>query len=371
MGNVTPDVPVVAAVSDEPKTSPPTVKSSVTAENHLLQHANLYATLLFVVTGILWLCCMPRRSSSDYDLPAETDLCSRIQQAQVAAGQPVLLPAGCPALPAPKGSAPGAAASARPAVSPVSWTLLRQVDATTSTGGDLSHVEDLKADLTVWNRYEYESKTFEWGKDINWYLYSSLRVLVIVLSALTPALIVAPILNQKKFIAALPAAIVAIATGCISEFDFKEQAAAYTQAAVDIQGEKTAFITRSKPLYDYVDPLKASQLASLGASPPGTSTQGSAGSQGAPKADGVAERATCGNGDVPFPSPTKYDDIRANFGCRIQDIWETQSLARLLFLRGQQQPSQVGGTQTGAGRVATRDTHGTKPSGKAASKPAP
>jgi hypothetical protein len=312
----------------------------------LQDHANLITSLVFVVLTSVWLLCMPWSWRSKYDLPPEVDLCSRIQQAEIAGQQPVLLPAGCPSLPAPKSSSAGAVART---ATPVSWTRLTPVSTVTVSGagtagasGDSDPVQELKNDLTVWNRYEYELKTFAWGKDVNWYLYSTLRVLVIILSALTPALIVAPFFKDRKFIAALPAAVVAIATGCISEFDFKDQAAAYTQALVSVQGEKTAFITRSLPWYDYSG--SGSVTTTTVTTAGGTEATGTAVEPG-----NGSNKTTCGDNSVPYPKPGGYTDIRANFSCRIQNVWQSQNLSRVSFLRSGQGSSTAGGESGGGG----------------------
>jgi hypothetical protein len=336
-----------------------------TQEDHFLKYANWYTSLVFLVATGFWLIFMPWGCSSKYELPTETDLCSRIQQAEIAAGQSGLLPVGCPKLPLAKQAAAGGAVGA--ATSPVSWMRLTRVSATTgsaTTGAE--SLDDLKTDLVVWTRYEYEFKTFEWGKDVNWYLYSTLRVLVIILSALTPALIVAPILKDKKFIAALPAAIVAIAAGCISEFDFKDQAATYTQAAVTVQGEKTAFLTRSQPSYDFVSAGSGPPAASAATTPApaAPATAGAPKPTSAPTAAATTVASTdsgneaCSDQNVPYPSPANYGEIRANFSCRIQYVWQTQSLARVLFLRGQTQ--STGGVRSGSSRPSGGSGKATK-----------
>jgi len=313
----------------------------------LQDHANLITSCLFVVLTVVWLWCMPWSWRSKYDLPPEVDLCSRIQQAEIAGQQPVLLPAGCPNLPLPKSSS-AAGAVARAAI-PVSWSRLAPVSTAAAVAGtagsssDSEPAQELKNDLTVWNRYEYELKTFAWGKDVNWYLYSTLRVLVIILSALTPALIVAPFFKDRKFIAALPAAVVAIAAGCISEFDFKDQAAAYTQALVSVQGEKTAYITRSLPWYDYSDSSSGTMTV--------TAAAGAAGTTATPPANESNKTTTCGDNSVPYPKPGEYTDIRANFACRIQNVWQSQNLTRVSFLRSGQGSSTGGGESGGGGQT--------------------
>jgi hypothetical protein len=307
----------------------------------LQNHANLITSLVFVALTVVWLVCMPWSWRSKYDLPPEIDLCSRIQKAEIAAQQqPVLLPAGCPSLPSLKSS--NAAGGMARMGTPVSWARLvpaSTAGAAEAPGGGGESLQEMKNDLTVWNRYEYELKTFVWGKDLNWYLYSTLRVLVIILSALTPALIVTPFFKDRKFIAALPAAVVAIATGCISEFDFKDQAAAYTQALVSVQGEKTSFITGSLPWYDYLDSDSGTTATPAG---------GAANTATAPPSESN-KSATCGDNSVPYPKPGSYTDIRANFSCRIQNIWQSQNLTRVSFLRSGQGSSTGGGESGGGG----------------------
>jgi len=186
-----------------------------------------------------------------------------------------------------------------------------------------AEVNELKRDLTAWNRYEEELSIFQWGSDLNWYLYSGLRVLVIILSAITPALIVAPMLANKKFLAALPAAIVAIGTGCISEFDFKTEAARYETALVQLVGEKSAFITQSSRFYKIFPPTSQASVKSA----PGSKSA----AQGADVSQSVTD-------DVPFPLPTSYPETRANFSFRIEKILQDQTGERTRFLRGEKEP---------------------------------
>jgi hypothetical protein len=193
----------------------------------------------------------------------------------------------------------------------------------------LNRIEELRNDLTVWNRYEEEFSDFRYGKDLNWYMHSSLRMLVLVLSAITPALIVAPLFAKKKFLAALPAAIVAIGTACISEFDFKTEAASYETARVLVLGEKTAFITRFNPTYNYLSDQTEQQGQRQPPAAPGGPT--------APKESGSAEG--CTEGQVPFPKPRLYSEARANFACRIQQVLQKRTGERDQFLRGAQSPS--------------------------------
>jgi hypothetical protein len=187
-----------------------------------------------------------------------------------------------------------------------------------------AEVNELKRDLTAWERYEDELSIFQWGSDLNWYLYSGLRVLVIILSAVTPALIVAPMLKDKKFLAALPAAIVAIGTGCISEFDFKTEAARYETALVQRVGEKSAFITQSSRFYKIYPPTSQASVRST----PGSTSA----AQGADVSQSVAD-------DVPFPIPSSYPETRANFSFRIEKILQDQTGERIRFLRGEKEPA--------------------------------
>jgi len=132
----------------------------------LQNHANLITSLVFVALTVVWLVCMPWSWRSKYDLPPEIDLCSRIQKAEIAAQQqPVLLPAGCPSLPSLKSS--NAAGGMARMGTPVSWARLvpaSTAGAAEAPGGGGESLQEMKNDLTVWNRYEYELKTFVWGK---------------------------------------------------------------------------------------------------------------------------------------------------------------------------------------------------------------
>jgi hypothetical protein len=330
----------------------------------LYTHANSITTGVFVVMTGIWLLYMPWGCDSKYRLPEETDLCQKIILAEVAAHQPTTPTTGCPAVPATAKTSsraqPGTMAGPEPVA--VSWSrelprMVLQPAASAAGQGQLDRVEELKTDLTVWERYEWELKTFQWGKDLNWYLYSTLRVLVIALSALTPALIVAPMLQKRKFIAALPAAIVAIAAGCISEFDFKNQAAAYTLAEVTVQGEKTAFVTRSQPWYDYVNGAATGKTAAPpknggtpGKTAPGADTATTPAGETTSSATPAPPTQVCGETTVPYPEVQDYDAARSNFSCRVQYAWQTQNLSRLLFLRGQQPPPAAGTPQPGANK---------------------
>jgi hypothetical protein len=349
------NLPAAAVAPSETVTQPAaTVLSGGQEEGHLLRHANWYTTGLFGLSVMIWLFCMPWRGSKIYDLPLETDLCTRILQAETNAspgtsGEPAVLPAGCPKLTVmPPGKGERSAGQ-----QPVGWTYLRRISVSDPASASAESLEDLKTDLTVWTRYEYEFKTFEWGRDLNWYLYSTLKVLVIILSALTPALIVAPIFQKKKFIAALPAAIVAVATGCISEFDFKDEAAAYTIASVNLQGEKTAFITRSRPWYDFTITHAAASGAEADKTQGGPA--GANSPRGVENTSQTAATAPCDNVDVPYATPLTYSDVRANFSCRIQTVWQTQSQQRVLFLRGgPSQAVQEGNTPAGGAPPPTQ-----------------
>ena len=183
---------------------------------------------------------------------------------------------------------------------------------------DKQNVEELQRDLVVWNRYEQKLREFEWGADFNWFIFASLRILVIVLGAITPALIVAEGLKDKKFLAALPAAIVAIGTGFIAEFDFKMEAARFEKAQVNLEYEKAAFIAQSPPLYG-----KEPILASSPTKP----------DSGIHPIRLVA--------DVPFPDISNeflnpiYPEARANFAARIEQVVQEEASERDQFLRGE------------------------------------
>ena len=181
--------------------------------------------------------------------------------------------------------------------------------------------QELGTALAVWTRYENELRTFEYGSKLNWYLYSSLRVLVIALSAITPALIVAPVLANKKFLAALPAAIVAVGTGLIAEFDFRMEAARYSSAQVRLEGEKGAFVTQSPPFYAIV-PV----VVTTSAAPPSTQPAS----------------------DAPYAPPQSPHDALANFSYRIEKIYEDEASERDRFLRGGR--DDTGGAATKGGK---------------------
>ena len=163
----------------------------------------------------------------------------------------------------------------------------------------------LSTDLEIWTRYESELRTFEWGNALNWYFYASFRVLVIALSAMTPALIVAPGLANKKFLAALPAVIVAIGSGFISEFDYRLESARYHSALVQLEGEKMAFLAGSSPSYG---------------SASGTKRE--------------VPSASSNDSNLPYPEPHTYFEKRANFAYQIEKIYQDEASERDRFLRG-------------------------------------
>lgn len=303
-------------------------------KNHSLKYAEWYAVAIFAVLGLIWFVFLPKRHSVAYDPNPEVELHERLKQALEAA----------------KGQSITRTASRIPREVPAVFVA---TDSSANPAGQTDWnkvVEELRTDLTVWNRYEEELRTFAWGADFNWYVQSSLRILVIALSAVTPALIVAPVFSTKKFLAALPAAIVAIGTGCIVEFDFKTHAAINDTALVQVQGEKTAFITRSSPFYLDAPPKDTQANGSSGSG--STSSQGTKGANAGAqsntnKGDSKPKSAqaqfesfcTLGEGEVPFPTPTSYPEARANFACRIQQIMEVQNGERVQFLRGQTPPN--------------------------------
>jgi hypothetical protein len=374
-------------------------KQQTIAARHLLQYAEWYALGALAVSIIVWLSFMPWRQSSRYAPPPETELCIKIVEAQIAdnpstSNQQLFLPPGCPKIHIVNGNL-----TVSSVVTPVRWMPSMNLAVSVPTGIRSASVNELMADLNIWTRYEYELKTFEWGRDLNWYIYSSLRVLVVILSAITPALIVAPIFEKKKFLAALPAAIVAIGTGCITEFDFKLEAAAYTLATVQIQGEKTGFITRFRPIYYYSGALPIGQsrsetltgdkiqasaqinnepflklavaemtspasLASLTVQHSATkaiATSNSLASKDDQNQQSGSTKGECAEDNVPFVSPENYAQIRANFACRIQVIWQKQMSERLIFLRGQQsQPGAIEQKQSQPGSGGPQSQQGKK-----------
>jgi len=182
----------------------------------------------------------------------------------------------------------------------------------------------------VWYRYEEDNAHFKWGVDVNLYLYSSLKSLAIILSAVTPALIVAPSLKDKKVLVALPAVIVAVATGLIGEFDFKNEAARFDAAKVQLQTEKSMFITGDVPFY-FVQPLTSS-LTSPG------QTKSATAKASPPVADlSLVSDPT----DVPFLPPHNYSEALANFAYRVEKIRQAVASERDQFLRGKTQQSSA------------------------------
>jgi hypothetical protein len=335
------------------------------SDSHFYRNAGIYTLLIFVVTLWSWSCYMPKRSA--YTPPPETELCARLIQAERFASQAtngktadnLPLPPSCQTVAVGTGAKLPTPTVTRDLIyrgGPKFVALAAEADvpANGSQSVDWSaRVEELLKDLVVWNRYEEELWDFRWGKDLNWYLHSSLRALVIILSAITPALIVAPLFAKKKYLAALPAAIVAIGTACISEFDFKAEAASYDTARVQLEGEKTAFITRANPFYDFeASGKKAGDQTTTAESvtPPGKAAA-PAGAAAAAKAIAAAAAKTtadakaaasqqtergCRDGSVPFPPPNGYKEARANFACRIQQILQIRTGERVQFLRGGQ-----------------------------------
>jgi hypothetical protein len=195
-----------------------------------------------------------------------------------------------------------------------------------TSGPDQSHY---LRDLEVWNQYEADHTYFKWGVDFNLYMYASLKTLAIILSAITPALIVAPSLKEKKVLAALPAVVVAVATGLIGEFDFKTEAARFDNAQVQLQTEKSMFVTAAGPFYS-VSPCQCLQTSTVT-----TKTTNST----EPKGGATVPDLSIVNdlSDAPFLPPHAYDDARANFAYRIERIRQAVASERDQFLRGRNQ----------------------------------
>lgn len=328
------------------------VKAVVPSDSHFYKYAGLYTTSLLVIATIMWLCYLPRRSA--YPPTPEKELCAQLVEAEKVAnpGNTGKALSGCP-MQVQEGSDQKR----------VSFVRVAQSDLANSTQKGkndsivLNRIDELRNDLTVWNRYEEEFSDFRYGKDLNWYMHSTLRMLVLVLSAITPALIVAPLFAKKKFLAALPAAIVAIGTACLSEFDFKSEAASYETARVLVLGEKTAFITTFNPTYNYLSEQKGKKPAAAQAeqeqnkstADSGKKTKSAANSREKKKSDnsapgeptaaqGLKSTEGCTEEQVPYPEPILYNEARANFACRIQQILQKRTGERDQFLRGGQSP---------------------------------
>jgi hypothetical protein len=199
------------------------------------------------------------------------------------------------------------------------------------------------AKQSVWRQYSDNFGHFRWGMDLNLYLYSSLRFIAIILSAVTPALIVAPSLKDKKVLAALPAVVVAIATGLIAEFDFKSEAARFDTAQVQLETEKSLFLTHGKPFYaiqteNCLQPLTTNgrtQSKKINKSQAGTS-------KNSPQSDSCTVSALTLQtdiSDVPFPRPKSDDEALSNFAYRIDKIRQAVATERDLFLRGKVPPA--------------------------------
>ena len=318
---------LTAASTEVKAVAADTADPDAPSNSHFYKYAGLYTCSVLVVATVIWLCYLPRRSA--YPPTPERELCAQLVQAEKITG-------------------PGNVAKHPESECPislqegqeqkrVSFVRVAQNDLASSPQGGknvpvvLNRIEELRNDLTVWNRYEEEFSEFRYGKDLNWYMHASLRMLVLVLSAITPALIVAPLFAKKKFLAALPAAIVAIGTACISEFDFKTEAASYGTALVEVLGEKTAFITRFNPTYNYLSAQSEQK-------PPATSRERNSSDKSAsPQQSGSADG--CTDGHVPFPKPELYREARANFACRVQQILQKRTGERDQFLRGAQSSS--------------------------------
>jgi hypothetical protein len=324
--------------------------STEESDSHLYRYAGIYTLFVSIFMLLAWTSYIPKRSA--YRPTPETELCARLVQAErLATDGNLALPPGCQSLAASVGTTLPSPTKTSYLVSVNSFKLVPMsgdAEVPKSTLQSMywsARVEDLLKDLVVWNRYEDEFWEFMWGKDLNWYLHASLRTLVIILSAVTPALIVAPLFAKKKYLAALPAAIVAIGTACVSEFDFKSEAASYNTALVQVQGEKTAFITRSSPLYYYdVTPLTQAAAQQQGKpSQTGTQTQ-----QKSPSTQSAfLDACTLADSAVPFSPPHNYSEARANFACRIQQILQTRTGDRVQFLRGGQTQRTPPGSPAG------------------------
>ena len=286
----------ITAASTEAKAAADTAKAAAAkaadaanpadpSDSHFYKYAGLYTFGVLLMATILWLCYLPRRSA--YPPTPERELCAQLADVEKFVdprntGDALL--SGCP-----RRLQEGIEQKR------VSFVRVAQSDLASSTQEGkndpivLNRIEELS--LSVWNRYEEEFSEFRYGKDLNWYMHASLMVL----SAITPALIVAPLFAKKKFLAALPAAIVAIGTACISEFDFKTEAASYGTALVEVLGEKTAFITRFDPTYNYLSAQSEQK-------PAATSRERNNSDKSAPpQQSGAADG--CTDGHVPFPKP--------------------------------------------------------------------
>jgi hypothetical protein len=149
-----------------------------------------------------------------------------------------------------------------------------------------------------------------------------------VLSAVTPALIVAPSLKDKKVLAALPAVVVAVAVGLIGEFDFKNEAARFDTAQVQLETERSMFVAGGGPFYAIASPTCQQTAA-------GQTEQNKTECPVANTLSLVTDPT-----DAPFAPPHSYTESRANFAYRIEKIRQTVASERDQFLRGKpQQPS--------------------------------
>jgi Protein of unknown function (DUF4231) len=191
-----------------------------------------------------------------------------------------------------------------------------------------------RPESAVWRQYAQDFGHFRWGVDLNLYLYSSLRLIAIALSAITPALIVAPSLKDKKVLAALPAVVVAIATGLIAEFDFKAEAARFDAAQVQLETEKSLYLTHAKPFYSIFNEGILQRSASNQEQPVKTRSS-QTGSGRSVSALTLQADVT----DIPFQHPLSNEETLANFAYRIGKIRQAVATERDQFLRGKSEPS--------------------------------
>ena len=196
------------------------------------------------------------------------------------------------------------------------------------------HQADYQKDFDIWNQYHEYNAYFKWGSKVNLYLYSSLKTLAIILSAITPALIVAPSLKDKKVLAALPAVIVAVATGLIGEFDFKDEVARFDEAKVAIQDEKALYVAGSYPFYSLDNAVCTPTQETRCPSPTSLSLLPDI-------------------SDVPFLSPKTPTESRANFAYRIDKIRQTVAAERERFLRGISPNTATPGKKDAGGQPST------------------
>lgn len=102
---------------------------------------------------------------------------------------------------------------------------------------------------SVWDRYETKIADLRWAQQLNWYLYTSLRVVAIALGALTPALILWMSTATQKNFTAGAAAVVAICTGLIAGFDFRGETARNSAAIAALESEKARFVAQAGQAY--------------------------------------------------------------------------------------------------------------------------